>query len=320
MYEVKGRNAIFELDVLKRALEVLESERSIVEKSRIVDELLVGDWLQEKYNMANNNAGLGGRGSNTGHASVLQGKSPKFIGSRTFRNVVKNLLDIQEERNAVKLSVSTEPQDRIENIVREEIFSVPKYVTSKLSNQIERWLNGEMTSNGMFEFANTPVVLRELGAENLPAIMSQNTMVKLNGEKHSVSLENIRNLPQNLAEPLMVFKSATVPNAFLILTQIEDMNGKPVVVALHLNKTEKHIEVNRIASVYSKNNILGFLSTKTKKGNLRYIDKIKSQNWSQSRGLQLPKLADTNPDNNSILEKEDIVNKYYVQKKVCDCQ
>ncbi len=215
----------------------------------------------------------------------------------------------------VRRSISADTQDRIERIGREEIFSVPKSVTSKLSNQIERWLNGEMTSNEMFEFGNTPVVLRELGAEILPVIMSQNTMVKLNGEKHSVSLENIRNLPQNLAEPLMVFKSATVPNAFLILTQIEDMNGNPVVAALHLNKKEKHIEVNRIASVYSKNNIWGFLSTQTEKGNLRYIDKIKSQNWSQSRGLQLPKLADTNPDNNSILEKEDIVNKYYTQKK-----
>ena len=42
------------------------------------------------------------------------------------------------------------------------------------------------------------------------------------------------------------------------------------------------------------------------------LDKIKSQNWSQSRGLQLPKLADTNSDKNNILYKEDIVNSYYM--------
>ncbi len=40
----------------------------------------------------------------------------------------------------------------------------------------------------------------------------------------------------------------------------------------------------------------------------RNFDKNKSQQWSQSRGLQLPKLADTIDDNISILQKEDIVN------------
>lgn len=42
-------------------------------------------------------------------------------------------------------------------------------------------------------------------------------------------------------------------------------------------------------------------------------DKIKSREWSQNRGLQLPKLADTNPDDNIILYKDDIVNMYNTQ-------
>lgn len=102
LYEVSGGNASAELDILLRAMEVMESERSIVEKSRIVNELLDGDWVQEKHDMANNDVRPRGRGSNTGYASVLQGKSSKFIGSQAFRNVVKNLFDIQEEINLLK--------------------------------------------------------------------------------------------------------------------------------------------------------------------------------------------------------------------------
>ena len=216
-------------------------------------------------------------------------------------------------RKDVKLSVSTETQDRISEIAKENLFAVAESVTSKLSNQIDKWLKGKMASNEMFEFGLTPVVLKELGADDLPVIMSQSTMAKINGEKHDISLDSIRELPQNLAEPLMVFKSATVSNSYIILTEMEDMNGDAIIAALHLNKTENRLNVNRIASIYGKYNVAKFIAEQTRRGNLKYLDKIKSQKWSTSKGLQLPKLVQSNPDNNSILEKEDIVNKYLMQ-------
>ena len=43
-------------------------------------------------------------------------------------------------------------------------------------------------------------------------------------------------------------------------------------------------------------------------GNLIFADKNKSQQWSQSRGLQLPKLADTIADNINISQNDNIVN------------
>ncbi|MBR5218287.1 MAG: hypothetical protein IKV89_01010 [Clostridia bacterium] len=98
LYERKGVEARAELDILLKILEELENGRSIVEVSNNINTLLSGDWLQEKHNLANNNAGSGGRGSNTGYASVLQGKSSKFIGSQAFRNVIKNLFEIQAKK------------------------------------------------------------------------------------------------------------------------------------------------------------------------------------------------------------------------------
>lgn len=98
LYERKGVESKAELDILLKQLEEIENGRSIVEVSDDINTLLSGDWVQEKHNLANNNAGLGGRGSNTGYATILQRKPSKFIGSQAFRNVVKNILKIQEAR------------------------------------------------------------------------------------------------------------------------------------------------------------------------------------------------------------------------------
>ena len=195
-----------------------------------------------------------------------------------------------------------------------ELFNVSKEVEENLSAQIDNWLQGRMKSNDVFEFGKTPIILKELGADELPMIMTQDTMVKINGKKHDVALESIRKLPKNIADPVMVLKSDTVPNAFVILTEMDDLNGRPIVAALHLNKKKNRLDVNRITSIYGRNRIKYFLEEQAAKGNIRYINKIKSQNWSTSRGLKLPKLVQSNPDNNIILYKENIVNKYNAQK------
>ena len=77
---------------------VFENETSPVQKSRAIDEVLGGEWVQEEHNLANNNDRSRRSGSNTGYASVLQGESSEFIGSPAFRNVVENLFGIQERK------------------------------------------------------------------------------------------------------------------------------------------------------------------------------------------------------------------------------
>ena len=68
---------------------------SIIEESRIIDELLGSDWMSKEHNLANNNDRLGERGSNIGYASILQGKSSPFIGRSTFRKSASNFFRIQ---------------------------------------------------------------------------------------------------------------------------------------------------------------------------------------------------------------------------------
>lgn len=179
---------------------------------------------------------------------------------------------------------------------------------AEFSNQVDSWKDGSMDKNEVFNLGNTPDVLKNIGADGLPIIMTQKVMNKITGGKHDIDLSEIKRLPQSIAEPIMLFKSATTPNAYVILTELSDKNGNSVVAALHLNRMQRHIAVNRIASVYGKENIENFVDRQAKAGNMIFADKNKSQQWSQSRGLQLPKLADTIADNTNISQNDNIVN------------
>ena len=193
------------------------------------------------------------------------------------------------------------------------IFTPNKTEAQRYNAQVDEWINGKMKSSDLFKLGRTPVVLRELGARDLPIVMSQDVMVKVTGGKHSISLDELKQLPKAIADPIMAFKSATVNNAYVILTELTDKYGNDVVVAMHLNRFNYENRINRIASVYGKENIGNFVKEQIEVGNLKYIDKNKSQTWSICRGLQLPKLNTMLDSNNSILQKEDIVNRYSAQ-------
>jgi hypothetical protein len=66
-------------------------------------------------------------------------------------------------------------------------------------------------------------------------------------------------------------------------------NGKTVIAAVHLEKTAKHHIVNEIASVYGKDSDKWFYGEITAE-RLKYINKKKSREWFQTRGLYLPKV------------------------------
>lgn len=199
-------------------------------------------------------------------------------------------------------------RDLSEDISERDIFKPSEKEIQLFADTVDKWFAGEMKSDEHFRLGNTSTVLKQLGARDLPVIMSQDVIVKMTGGKHSISLDEIKHLPEAIYDPIMVFDSATVPNSFVLVTELTDKSGNSVVAALHLSKKQKRLLVNRVASVYGKNNIASFIETQSELGNLRYIDKEKCQQWSTNRGLQLPKLVQSITDNDSILQKEDIVN------------
>ena len=97
LYESKGKKAENERNELLKILEDCEYGRNDDGQSKAVNTILGSNWMQDEYNMANSGDGFRhiGRESNTGDDAVLQGQSSTY-GSRAFKNVVKNLFEIQE--------------------------------------------------------------------------------------------------------------------------------------------------------------------------------------------------------------------------------
>ena len=140
----------------------------------------------------------------------------------------------------------------------------------------------------------TPDVLVQLGAERLPIQIEQRRLRKIQS-KHHVPLEMLRELPARLADPLMAFKSDTMANAYVILTDME-LNGENLVAAIHFDVVDDRIRINDIASIHDRSTthegkrIPGWVWVKKQieKGNLRYYDKTRSPRWFRERaGLQL---------------------------------
>lgn len=244
-----------------------------------------------------NDVNISGRNDSTGKSNI--GEDDGY-----------SLRDDGTENTSIKFSLSGNEKASEAETKGENIFVPDENDEEVFSTQIDEWLKGKMPKRGVFAIGKTPEVLKAIGAKDLTIVMNPSVLAKITGEKHDVSIADIKNIPKLIADPVMIFKSATVNNAVVILTDATDKNGNEIIVAMHFDKKEKRIKVNRVASVYGKNNIKNFVNIQIENGNLKYIDKNKSLSWSHIIGLQLPKMADTTRGfNNSILTKDDFVNR-----------
>lgn len=162
----------------------------------------------------------------------------------------------------------------------------------------------------------TPDVLQRLGAKPLPIEMARRNLAKVL-TKHEVPLDTLRDLPKHLADPLMVFKSATMANAYVMLTEME-RNGENLVAAIHFDVETGRARINDIASVHDRSTtrdtgekVPGWVWIKNQiaAGNLRYYDKTRSSRWFRERaGLQLPSVVNRESYRGvKILTEKDVV-------------
>ena len=151
-----------------------------------------------------------------------------------------------------------------------------------------------------------------MGAQQLPVVIDHDTIQKSMEGKHKLSLEDLKKIPVQLNDPIMVFESESHPQtSFVIMTEITDQDGDTVIVAIHLDKQVGRHVVNDIASIYGKDEDRWF-QNQILKGNLKYTDKERSRKWLMTRGLYLPKVRGViYSSGNKILSKDDLVKPQY---------
>lgn len=172
-------------------------------------------------------------------------------------------------------------------------FSLNENSDSPFAKAVDMVAQGGNVS-GYVNVGTTPSVLKMLGLPDVKVSIHSSTFKKVMGGKHQVTPETLKQLPQQINNPIAVMRSSTEPNGYVVLTElIERENGKdkPVIAALHLKQDANGLELLNIASVYGRSN------AQIQRGlnnDLLYWNKAKGTKFVSTFGLQLPAYVDNN--------------------------
>ncbi|SIQ71566.1 Methyltransferase small domain-containing protein [Aeromonas sp. RU39B] len=216
--------------------------------------------------------------------------------------------------NELQGGKSTQEQEgpRFSQRKSDRSFTPDAYDAKAFAKEVEYTANNP-DSRQEISMGDTPYVMQQIGLDGIETVLPASVVRKATNPDvrgHSVSLEVLKALPDHLSDPIAIMRSRTEQSAIVSLIEATDQNGAPVIVAIHSNvKGSSRIEVNKIASVYGKDNLAALQRQLSE--DLVYLDKERATQWLPTVRLQLPE-AGTSQKGSSrkkVLTKEDVVNK-----------
>lgn len=199
---------------------------------------------------------------------------------------------------------------------KDPLFSPDEKELKAFAQKIDDWKTGKLNPKKVISEFSTSEVLQAI---NLPAnkvSVEQDVLKKINALEtvkvgksygHDIDVATIKKIPEFLADPVMVFTSASQKGSYVIMSETVDKKNRTVMVAMEINKLSGVSIVNNITSAYGRNDN-NFFIEQIKLGNLLYQDKKRSLEWSIGKGLLLPPWS-TIQGSLSVIQKEDIVNR-----------
>ncbi|MGP1470948.1 MAG: MuF-C-terminal domain-containing protein [Schwartzia sp. (in: firmicutes)] len=153
---------------------------------------------------------------------------------------------------------------------------------------------GKLAKTQMFRVMETPLVLQLVGAKTLPIYMSQGKLMKIKKEHPEIKKALLNKLPEQLADPMMIFQSETVPGRIVVCLELKDEAGVNIVVPIELNAKNDRMEINVLTSIYGRGTedhtevqYTWFLNN-VRQGRALYVNKKQAANFYRAAGLQLP--------------------------------
>lgn len=107
---------------------------------------------------------------------------------------------------------------------------------------------------------------------------------------HDLGWDVVKQIPEQLAHPVMIIKSNTDPSNIdvLVLTDLIDKQGRPVAVAIHPDGRGKQLGLslpeNAVLSGYGRNNVQNYIARAKTENRILYANKNNHQRGS--RGVQ----------------------------------
>lgn len=196
--------------------------------------------------------------------------------------------------------------NKMDNVLGREVKNSATYGSSAAArlrrdekafgNSIDALQKGTLDKTKLIKVMHTPLVMQLVGAKDLPIKISSKALHKIIDGKHydAQSLNNAKQLPSKIADPIAIFKSKTRQDSHVVMLEIVDENGSTYIAPVALNKPDNDVrfEVNLLTSAYGKGNEMPndqWFVQQADNGRLVYVNTKKALAWSNSRGVQFPK-------------------------------
>ena len=206
-----------------------------------------------------------------------------------------------------------------------------KSTDKTFAEQVDEALSGKIPFYSALKVCNTPEILVDIGCKQLPMLYTQKHLRDALHEKssknphwHGLTIEQVKNLPVFLQEPVIVFDSLTRDDSVMMILSETDNDNLPLVVSVKPNGQGRYnleqIDSNFITSIYGKDNFSRYIENIIKNDKLLFINKEKSQKLFERWGLQLPELTKSFGFDTIIHQSRNIVNENIVEEKYTSTQ
>ena len=225
-------------------------------------------------------------------------------------NQTMNLAAVKgnEQNQANSRQAESHNQGKLFNNAEERL----KADSQAWSNLIDRFMDNNLSrqeQKNLLPVMQTPLVFNLVGAELLPIEIRLENINKIIKRKHLVSPEVLKQIPEAMTDPIMIFKSehdtAKGRDSKVILTELKDFDEnnveRSIIAAITLKRANRKngYEINELSTVFKKNksskegltpegDIIDWVNRTYKNGEpmhlLEYINKEKSLKWITSTG------------------------------------
>ena len=197
-------------------------------------------------------------------------------------------------------------------------------------HQVDASLDGKLQRGLSIYVGKTPNLLQKCGLDDLVMLINQAHLKNItsekdiNAHKHGLTREQVKQLPNELKHPIMIYDSISEKNkenSICVVTSLKDDEGNPIIAAIRANSNEsnKYLDItlktvttnnsNYILSAYGKNNFIPFHLDEIINNNaLLYANKEKTSKLISDSGLQLPTRYNSLRFDTIIHQSNNIVN------------
>ena len=156
-------------------------------------------------------------------------------------------------------------------------------MNDRFNYELKQQIEGTLPKGHIYQLGKPGQVLQNAGIPDLPIELNAATLAKKSDpnykNSHPFELSEIKDLPNAIQDPIMIFDSKTRKDSKVILTELQS-EGINFIVAMEINHKKGSdrtgvIEINSIRSLYPKDKVKDILQWE-KDGLLKYANKEKA--------------------------------------------